>query len=47
MKSETSPSNLGAVVSVHGSAVDILFDAYLPPIYSLLPSVLAVAGSEG
>jgi hypothetical protein len=28
--------NLGAVVSVRGSVVDIRFDAHLPPIYSLL-----------
>jgi len=31
-----SPSNLGVVVSVRGSVVDIRFDAHLPPIYSLL-----------
>jgi F-type H+-transporting ATPase subunit beta len=36
MKTRTSPSNLGAVVSVRGSVVDIRFDAHLPPIYSLL-----------
>ena len=30
------PANLGAVVSVRGSVVDIRFDAHLPPIYSLL-----------
>ena len=36
MKNKTSPSNLGAVVSVRGSVVDIRFDAHLPPIYSLL-----------
>ena len=28
--------NLGAVVSVRGSVVDVRFDAHLPPIYSLL-----------
>jgi len=28
--------NLGAVVSVRGSIVDIRFDVYLPPIYTLL-----------
>src|SRR3989339_20655 len=28
--------NLGAVVSVRGSVVDVRFDAQLPPIYSLL-----------
>jgi F-type H+-transporting ATPase subunit beta len=36
MENETSTSNLGMVVSVRGSVVDIRFDAYLPPIYSLL-----------
>ena len=36
MKSATSPPNLGVVVSVRGSVVDIRFDAHLPPIYSLL-----------
>jgi len=36
MKINTSPPNLGAVVSVRGSVVDIRFDAHLPPIYSLL-----------
>ena len=33
MKNST---NLGAVISVRGSVVDIRFDAHLPPIYSLL-----------
>ena len=36
MKNKTSPLNVGAVVSVRGSVVDIRFDAHLPPIYSLL-----------
>ena len=36
MKNKTSLSNLGVVVSVRGSVVDIQFDAHLPPIYSLL-----------
>jgi len=36
MGNKTSPSNSGVVVSVHGSVVDIRFDAHLPPIYSLL-----------
>jgi len=31
-----SMPNLGAVVSVRGSVVDVRFDAHLPPIYSLL-----------
>ena len=31
-----NPADLGAVVSVRGSVVDIRFDAHLPPIYSLL-----------
>ncbi|MDD2929650.1 MAG: F0F1 ATP synthase subunit beta [Sideroxydans sp.] len=34
--------NLGAVVSVRGSVVDIRFDRYLPPVYSLLH-----AGQDG
>ena len=42
MKSKTTPSNLGAVVSVRGSVVDIRFDEHLPPIYSVLR-----AGDEG
>ena len=36
MESKTTPSNLGAVVSVRGSVVDIRFNAHLPPIYTLL-----------
>ena len=36
MNNKTGSSNLGAVVSVRGSVVDIRFDANLPPIYSLL-----------
>jgi F-type H+-transporting ATPase subunit beta len=36
MGDKTSPVNVGAVVSVRGSVVDIRFDAHLPPIYSLL-----------
>ena len=32
----TGLSNLGAVVSVRGSVVDIRFDERLPPIYSVL-----------
>jgi F-type H+-transporting ATPase subunit beta len=36
MENKTNPANLGAVVSVRGSVVDIRFDAHLPPIYSLL-----------
>jgi len=36
MGDNKSPSNLGVVVSVRGSVVDIRFDAHLPPIYSLL-----------
>src|ERR1035441_3100870 len=35
-ENKTSLSNLGAVVSVRGSVVDIRFDAHLPAIYSLL-----------
>jgi len=36
MENKNRLSNLGAVVSVRGSVVDIRFDAHLPPIYSLL-----------
>ena len=36
MTKSTNPSNVGAVVSVRGSGVDIRFDKHLPPIYSLL-----------
>ena len=32
----TNLSNVGRVVSVRGSVVDILFDSHLPPIYTLL-----------
>jgi len=42
MNSQSSSTNLGTVVSVRGSVVDIRFDKYLPPIYSLLR-----AGTEG
>ena len=33
---DTTPANLGTVVSVRGSVIDIRFDRQLPPIYSLL-----------
>jgi len=36
MKDRANATNLGAVVSVRGSVVDIRFDTQLPPIYSLL-----------
>jgi len=42
MKYKTSPSNVGAVVSVRGSVVDIRFDKHLPPINSVLR-----AGNKG
>jgi F-type H+/Na+-transporting ATPase subunit beta len=35
-RNESTPSNLGAVVSVRGSVVDVRFDRLLPPIYSML-----------
>ena len=38
MIDKDSPTNVGAVVSVRGSVVDIRFDEHLPPIYSLLHS---------
>jgi F-type H+/Na+-transporting ATPase subunit beta len=39
MGDKTNPSNLGAVVAIRGSVVDIRFDAHLPPIYSLLQAM--------
>jgi len=36
MGDKTSHSNVGAVVSVRGSVVDVRFDVHLPPIYSVL-----------
>ena len=42
MNDKATPANLGAVVSVRGSIVDIRFDEHLPPIYSVLR-----AGNEG
>ena len=36
MENNGSLSNLGVVVSVRGSVVDIRFDDHLPPIYSVL-----------
>jgi F-type H+-transporting ATPase subunit beta len=36
MKSKSGSSNLGVIVSVRGSVVDIRFDKRLPPIYSVL-----------
>ncbi|MFH0883369.1 MAG: F0F1 ATP synthase subunit beta [bacterium] len=42
MGNSTTPSNIGAVVSVRGSVVDIRFKDHLPPIYSLLRT-----GQEG
>ena len=36
LQNKSNLLNLGAVVAVRGSVVDIRFDAHLPPIYSLL-----------
>jgi len=36
MKNSSTPPNLGSVVSVRGSVVDVRFDANLPPIFTLL-----------
>jgi len=36
MKDKANRTNLGTVVSVRGSVVDIRFDEHLPPIYSVL-----------
>src|SRR5271165_2008147 len=41
-ENKTGSSNLGVVVSVRGSVVDIRFDEHLPPIYSVLH-----AGDDG
>ncbi len=42
MKDHTNPPNLGKVVSVRGSVVDVRFDGHLPSVYSVLH-----AGEEG
>ena len=44
--SKFNPSNLGTVVSVRGSVVDVRFEDRLPPIYSLLRAGPKV-GKEG
>lgn len=36
MESRTNLSNLGVIVSVRGSVVDIRFEEHLPPICTLL-----------
>jgi F-type H+/Na+-transporting ATPase subunit beta len=36
MEDKPNPTNLGVVVAVRGSVVDIRFDGHLPPIYSVL-----------
>ena len=36
MASTSGQSNMGIIVAVRGSVVDICFDAHLPPIYSML-----------
>jgi len=36
MNDEAGLPNLGVIVSVRGGVVDIPFDRYLPPIYSML-----------
>ena len=36
VESKTTSANIGPVVAVRGSVVDIRFDKQLPPIYSLL-----------
>ena len=33
---DNSPLNIGEIVSVRGSVVDVRFEKHLPPIYSLL-----------
>ncbi len=36
MEDKPTSSNLGVIVSIRGSVVDMRFDGHLPPIYSLL-----------
>ena len=36
MADQNSPLNLGTVISVRGSIVDVLFERHLPPVYTLL-----------
>ena len=36
MENHNNTANFGAIVSVRGSVVDIRFEKYLPPIYTLL-----------
>lgn len=36
MAEKNSPLNLGTVISVRGSIVDVLFERHLPPVYTLL-----------
>ena len=36
MQEKSKSTNIGAVVSVRGSVVDVRFDEHLPPIYSVL-----------
>ena len=42
MNNDSGFHNLGEIVSVRGSVVDVRFDGYLPPIYSMLR-----AGKDG
>jgi len=42
MSDKTSPSNVGVVVPVRGSIVDIRLDVHVPPVHSVLR-----AGDEG
>lgn len=42
MSDQAGASNVGAIVSVRGSVVDVRFDRHLPPIYSVLR-----AGDDG
>lgn len=38
MGKKTNPSNIGTVISVRGSVVDVRFEKHLPPIYTVLNS---------
>jgi len=46
MTAEPSPVNLGEVVSVRGSVVDMRFEAHLPPIYSIVRASIVRAGAK-
>ncbi|AKB50884.1 Sodium-transporting ATPase subunit D [Methanosarcina barkeri str. Wiesmoor] len=46
MVDRSRPLNLGKVISVRGSIVDVLFERHLPPVYTLLRAGRLRAGRE-